>query len=119
MTNEYFSRSDVSKREGARLQLDIDGLCRIGRNADFVSCKVIDISTNGMRLQVKVFVEAGDAVEVKTRLDERDLVIKGVAMHARGKEVGVRFDDVKDKDVTFIRDYVSNHFFDRVKNNLK
>ena len=103
-------------RKDARLQVDIEAEYRIEGVKKNIPCRVIDISTFGLGIQIKAFMASGDKLAIMLTLGEEKMELPCEVVHVYGKSIGLKYSSVSEKDQEFLRSYVHKHFFDRPKN---
>jgi PilZ domain len=98
------------KRKGARVEVSRGG--RLQRGALSASCKVLDVSETGVRIESRLFVKSGDALQLVIELDQgRTLSCSLQVIHVRSPKFGAKITSISPDD----RERLSHIFDDHVQ----
>lgn len=76
-------------RKGSRIEISRGG--RVQRGALSAPCKVLDVSETGARIESRLFVKAGDALQLVIDLDHgRTLTCELQVVHVRSPKFGAK-----------------------------
>ncbi len=114
----HWQHHSSSRREEARLSIDILGsysLIRTGEKADF---RLHDIGGNGIGGKVNSLLDVGNEIKIEFTLDERALQAVCSVVSSRANYIGLKYITISDEDLNYIKEYVRIHFFKSDKNRL-
>ena len=106
---------EKKKRQEARLLVDLPAHYKLEKSQYYVECRIVDISAQGLGVEIKSFLEKGDKLKLKFSLNKKRLEINCSVMHILGKVTGLSYQDADDEDIEFIRSYVRDTFFGGLK----
>ena len=69
------------KRKGSRVEVSRGG--RLQRGALSAPCKVLDVSETGVRIESRLFVKSGDALQLVIELEQGRILDLWPASHPR------------------------------------
>ena len=98
------------KRKGARVEVGRVG--RVQRGALSAPCNVLDVSETGVRIESRLFVKSGDALQLVIELDQGRTVTCGLqVVHVRSPRFGSKITSISPED----RERLAHIFDDRVQ----
>lgn len=98
------------KRKGSRV--DVARAGRVQRGALSAPCKVLDVSETGVRVESRLFVKSGDAIQLVIELDQGRTVTCGLeVVHVRSPRFGSKITSISPED----RERLAHIFDDRVQ----
>jgi PilZ domain len=98
------------KRKGSRVEVGRAG--RVQRGALSAPCKVLDVSETGVRIESRLFVKSGDALQLVIELDQGRTVTCGLeVVHVRSPRFGSKITSISPED----RERLAHIFDDRVQ----
>jgi PilZ domain len=98
------------KRKGSRVEVGRAG--RVQRGALSAPCKVLDVSETGVRIESRLFVKKGDALQLVIELDQGRTVTCGLeVVHVRSPRFGSKITSISPED----RERLAHIFDDRVQ----
>ena len=98
------------KRKGSRVEVSRSG--RLQRGALSAPCKVLDVSETGVRLESRLFVKSGDALQLLIELDHGTTITCGLqVVHVRAPKFGSKITSISPED----RERLAHIFDDRVQ----
>ena len=100
-----------SKREEPRLNTNFPGKFCLTKTREKMDCRIINISSVGLGIQVKSYLKEGEEVEIEFVLDDKLLRFVCTVVYAQGKPVGLKFQDIAKETADFISEYVLSRFF--------
>jgi hypothetical protein len=85
------------KRKGSRVEVGRGG--RLQRGALSASCKVLDVSETGVRIESRLFVKSGDALQLVIELEHGSTLTCGLqVIHVRSPKFGAKITSIGSKD---------------------
>ena len=98
------------KRKGSRVEVVRAG--RVQRGALSAPCKVLDVSETGVRVESRLFVKSGDALQLVIELDQGRTVTCGLqVVHVRSPRFGSKITSISPED----RERLAHIFDDHVQ----
>ena len=98
------------KRKGPRVEVSRSG--RLQRGALSAPCKVLDVSETGIRVESRLFVKSGDALQLVIELDQGRAITCGLqVVHVRSPRFGSRITSISPED----SERLAHIFDDRVQ----
>ena len=98
------------KRQGSRIEISRSG--RLQRGALSAPCKVLDVSETGVRIESRLFVKSGDALQLVIELDHGTTLTCGLhVVHVRSPKFGSKITSISPED----RERLAHIFDDRVQ----
>jgi hypothetical protein len=98
------------KRKGSRVEISRSG--RLQRGALSAPCKVLDVSETGVRVESRLFVKSGDALQLMIELEQgRTLTCSLQVVHVRSPKFGSKITSISPED----RERLTHIFDDRVQ----
>jgi hypothetical protein len=100
-------------RKGWRAEAACHG--RLERGTLSVPCKVLDISDAGVRLESRLFVKAGDAIQLVNELPQESVLIFGLqVVYVRAPNLGAKIVSISPED----RERLAQFLDDRAQANF-
>jgi PilZ domain len=101
------------KRKGSRVDVGRGG--RLQRGALSAPCKVLDVSETGVRIESRLFVKNGDALQLVIDLDQGRTLTCGLqVVHVRSPKFGATISSISPEDrerlAHILDDHVQNSF---------
>lgn len=101
------------KRKHSRV--DVGCVGRLQRGSLSASCKVLDVSESGVRLESRLFVKSGDVLQLEIELERgRSLTCELEVIHVRTPKLGAKIISIDPEDrerlVHILDDHVQNSF---------
>jgi PilZ domain len=85
------------KRKGSRVEVGKAG--RLQRGGLSAPCKVLDVSETGVKLESRLFVKTGDALQLTIELDHGRLLTCGLlVVHVRSPKLGAKITTISPED---------------------
>ena len=98
------------KRKGSRVEVTRAG--RLQRGPLSAPCKVLDVSETGVRIESRMFVKSGDALQLVIELEQGRTLTCGLeVVHVRSPKFGSRITSISPED----RERLAHIFDDRVQ----
>ena len=98
------------KRKGSRVEVSRSG--RLQRGALSAPCKVLDVSETGVRVESRLFVKSGDALQLVIELEQgRTLTCELQVVHVRSPKFGSNITSISPED----RERLAHIFDDHVQ----
>jgi hypothetical protein len=98
------------KRKGSRVEVSRSG--RLQRGALSAPCKVLDVSETGVRVESRLFVKSGDALQLVIELEQGKTLTCGLqVVHVRSPKFGSKITSITPED----RERLAHIFDDRVQ----
>ncbi len=98
------------KRKGSRVEVNRAG--RLQRGSLSAPCKVLDVSETGVRIESRMFVKSGDALQLVIELEQGRTLTCGLeVVHVRSPKFGSRITSISPED----RERLAHIFDDRVQ----
>lgn len=98
------------KRKGSRVEISRGG--RLQRGPLSAPCKVLDVSENGVRIESRMFVKSGDALQLVIELEEgRTLTCSLHVVYVRSPKFGSKITSISPED----RERLAHIFDDHVQ----
>ncbi len=98
------------KRKGSRVEVNQAG--RLQRGPLSAPCKVLDVSETGVRIESRMFVKSGDALQLVIELEQGRTLTCGLeVVHVRSPKFGSRITSISPED----RERLAHIFDDRVQ----
>jgi hypothetical protein len=100
-------------RKGSRVDVGRGG--RLQRGALSAPCKVLDVSETGVRIESRLFVKNGDALQLVIDLDQGRTLTCGLqVVHVRSPKFGATISSISPEDrerlAHILDDHVQNSF---------
>ena len=101
------------KRKGARIEVSRGG--RLQRGALSAPCKVLDVSETGVRIESRLFVKSGDALQLVIELEQGRTLTCGLQIvHVRSPTFGAKITSISPED----RERLAQIFDDHLQTGL-
>jgi len=85
------------KRKGSRVEVSRGG--RLQRGTLSAPCKVLDVSETGVRIESRLFVKSGDALQLVIELDHGTTLTCGLqVIHVRSPKFGSKITSISPED---------------------
>lgn len=98
------------KRKGSRVEVSRAG--RLQRGTLSAPCKVQDISETGVRIESRLFVKSGDALQLVIELEQGRTLVCGLqVVHVRSPKFGAQITSISPED----RERLTHIFDDHVQ----
>ena len=98
------------KRKSSRVEIGRAG--RLQRGSLSAPCKVLDVSETGVRIESRMFVKSGDALQLVIELEQGRTLTCGLeVVHVRSPKFGSRITSISPED----RERLAHIFDDRVQ----
>ena len=101
------------KRKGSRV--DVSRAGRLQRGALSAPCKVLDVSETGVKIESRLFVKSGDALQLVIDLEQGNTLTCGLqVVHVRSPKFGATISLISPEDrerlAHILDDHVQNSF---------
>ena len=101
------------KRKGSRVEVSRAG--RLQRGALSAPCKVLDVSETGVKIESRLFVKSGDALQLVIDLEQGKTLACGLqVVHVRSPKFGATISSISPEDherlTHILDDHVQNSF---------
>jgi len=101
------------KRKGSRVEVSRAG--RLQRGSLSVPCKVLDVSETGVKIESRLFVKNGDALQLVIDLEQGNTLTCGLqVVHVRSPNFGATISSISPEDrerlAHILDDHVQNSF---------
>ena len=101
------------KRKGSRVEVSRGG--RLQRGSLSAPCKVLDVSESGVRIESRLFVKNGDALQLVIELEKGRTLTCGLqVVHVRSPKFGTKITSISPEDkerlAHILDDYVQISF---------
>ena len=101
------------KRKGSRVEVSRGG--RLQRGSLSAPCKVLDVSESGVRIESRLFVKNGDALQLVIELEKGRTLTCGLqVVHVRSPKFGTKITSISPEDrerlAHILDDYVQTSF---------
>ncbi|MDP1947458.1 MAG: PilZ domain-containing protein [Nitrospirota bacterium] len=101
------------KRKGSRVEVSRSG--RLQRGALSAPCKVLDVSETGVKIESRLFVKSGDALQLVVELDQGRTLTCGLqVVHVRSPKFGATITSISPED----RERLAHILDDHVQSNF-
>ena len=101
------------KRKGLRVEVSRIG--RLQRGALSAPCKVLDVSETGVKIESRVFVKSGDALQLVVELEQGRTLTCGLqVVHVRSPKFGASITSISPED----RERLAHILDDHVQSNF-
>ena len=98
------------KRKASRVEVSRGG--RLQRGALSAPCKVLDVSETGVRIESRLFVKSGDALQLVIELEQGRVLSCGLqVVHVRSPKFGSKVTSISPED----RERLTHIFDDHVQ----
>jgi PilZ domain len=85
------------KRKGSRVEVSRGG--RLQRGSLSAPCKVLDVSETGVRIESRLFVKNGDALQLVIELEQGRTLTCGLhVVHVRSPRFGTKITSISPED---------------------
>jgi len=85
------------KRKGSRVAVSRDG--RLQRGPLSAPCKILDVSETGLRIESRMFVKSGDALQLVIELEQGRTLTCGLqVVHVRSPKFGTKITSISPED---------------------
>ena len=85
------------KRKGSRVEVNRGG--RLQRGGLSAPCKVLDVGETGVRIESRLFVKSGDALQLLIELEQgRTLSCNLQVIHVRSPKFGAKITSISPED---------------------
>ena len=101
------------KRKGSRIEVSRGG--RLQRGSLSAPCKILDVSETGVRIESRLFVKSGDALQLVIELEQGRTLTCGLqVVHVRSPRFGTKITSISPED----RERLSHILDDHVQTSL-
>ena len=101
------------KRKGSRVEVSRGG--RLQRGALSAPCKVLDVSETGVKIESRLFVKSGDALQLVIELEQGRMLTCGLqVVHVRSPKFGATITSISPED----RERLAHILDEHVQSNL-
>ncbi|MDP1770291.1 MAG: PilZ domain-containing protein [Nitrospirota bacterium] len=101
------------KRKGSRVEVSRSG--RLQRGALSAPCKVLDVSETGVKIESRLFVKSGDALQLVIELEQGRMLTCGLqVVHVRSPKFGATITSISPED----RERLAHILDEHVQSNL-
>ena len=101
------------KRKGSRVEVSRSG--RLQRGALSAPCKVLDVSETGVKIESRLFVKSGDALQLVIELEQGRTLMCGLqVVHVRPPKFGATITSISPED----RERLAHILDDHVQSNF-
>ena len=98
------------KRKASRVEVSRGG--RLQRGALSAPCKILDVSDTGVRVESRLFVKSGDALQLMIELEQGRVLSCGLqVVHVRSPKFGSKITSISPED----RERLTHIFDDHVQ----
>lgn len=85
------------KRKGSRVEVGRAG--RLQRGGLSAPCKVLDVSETGVKIESRLFVKSGDALQLVIELEQGRTLTCGLqVVHVRSPKLGAKITSISPED---------------------
>src|ERR1044071_5140549 len=96
------------KRKASRVETGRDG--RLQRGSLSAPCKVLDVSETGVRIESRLFVKTGDALQLVIELEQgRVLTCALEVVHVRSSKFGTKITSISPEDRERLAHILDDH----------
>ncbi|MEO5954882.1 MAG: PilZ domain-containing protein [Nitrospiraceae bacterium] len=96
------------KRKGSRVEVSRNG--RIQRGALSAPCKVLDVSETGVKIESRLFVKSGDALQLVIELEQGRMLTCGLqVVHVRSPKFGTTITSISPEDRERLAHILDDH----------
>lgn len=96
------------KRKGSRIEVSRGG--RLQRGALSAPCKVLDVSETGVRIESRLFVKSGDAIQLMVELEQGRTLTCGLqVVHVRSPKFGAKIASISPEDRERLAHILDDH----------
>jgi hypothetical protein len=97
-------------RKGSRVEVSRSG--RLQRGSLSVPCKVLDVGETGVRVESRLFVKSGDALQLVIELEQGRILTCGLqVVHVRSPKFGSKITSISPED----KERLAHIFDDRIQ----
>ena len=101
------------KRKGTRVEVSRSG--RLQRGALSAPCQVLDVSETGVKIESRLFVKSGDALQLVVELEQGRTLTCGLqVVHVRSPKFGATITSISPED----RERLAHILDDHVQSNF-
>ena len=96
------------KRKGSRIEVSRGG--RLQRGALSAPCKVLDVSETGVRIESRLFVKSGEALQLVIELEQGRTLVCGLqVVHVRSPKFGAKITSISPEDRERLAHILDDH----------
>jgi hypothetical protein len=96
------------KRKGSRVEVSRAG--RLQRGALSAPCKVLDVSETGVRIESRLFVKSGDAIQLTIELEQGRTLVCGLqVVHVRSPKFGAKITSISPEERERLAHILDDH----------
>jgi len=96
------------KRKGSRVEVSRGG--RLQRGALSAPCKILDVSEAGVRIESRLFVKSGDALQLTIELEQGRILVCGLhVVHVRSPRFGAKITSISPEDRERLAHILDDH----------
>jgi hypothetical protein len=96
------------KRKGSRVEVSRAG--RLQRGALSAPCKVLDVSETGVRIESRLFVKSGDALQLVIELEQGRTLVCGLqVVYVRSPKFGAKITSISPEDRERLAHILDDH----------
>ena len=96
------------KRKGSRFEVSKAG--RLQRGPLSAPCKVLDVSERGVRIESRLFVKSGDALQLLIELEQGRTLVCGLqVVHVRSPKFGSKITSISPEDRERLAHILDDH----------
>lgn len=102
------------KRKTSRIEVSRAG--RLQRGGLSAPCKVLDVSETGVRIESRLFVKSGDALQLVIELEQGRTLTCGLqVLHVRSPKFGSKVTSISPEDREKLTQLFDNHVDDHLQ----
>ena len=96
------------KRKGSRVEVSRSG--RLQRGALSAPCKVLDVSETGVKIESRLFVKSGDALQLAIELEQDRMLTCGLqVVHVHSLKLGAQIATIDPEDRERLAHILDDH----------
>ena len=96
------------KRKGSRIEVSRSG--RLQRGSLSAPCKILDVSETGVRIESRLFVKSGDALQLVIELERGRVLTCGLqVIHVRAPRFGTKITSISPEDRERLSHILDDH----------
>ncbi|MFN3603785.1 MAG: PilZ domain-containing protein [Leptonema sp. (in: bacteria)] len=107
-----FRDTKKQQRKNARIRLtNLLGTFFLVSEKKEYECQILDLGTGGLGLSTKTLLYPGDKIIVKFWLEDQMFELPSIVSRVSGKNVGVIFENIQNKEIEKIQSFIHKNFF--------
>ena len=96
------------KRKGSRVEVSRAG--RLQRGSLSATCKILDVSETGVRIESRLFVKSGDVLQLVIELEQGGTLTCGLqVVHVRSPNFGTKITSISPEDKERLAHILDDH----------